>query len=148
MKPHFFSLALILAGLTAAGISGFSQAKWTNPPAGANHRLDKLAGAWSLEATDQQGTFAGLLTFNADGTASGIYDELPTYTPGLPIIDLLAIGLNTHTLVFDTSYSIGTLSGVFDDFHEIQVPEPSTILIMGAGLVLFSIFILRKRIII
>ena len=65
-----FSLVLILAGLTAAGISSLSQATPTPPSAAANHRLDKLAGGWSVEATTglQQITFPGLITFSADGS--------------------------------------------------------------------------------
>jgi hypothetical protein len=66
-----FSLALILAGLTAAGISGFSQPKSTSPPAAANHRLDKLAGAWFASATGGGQSFPGLITFNTDGSLLG-----------------------------------------------------------------------------
>jgi hypothetical protein len=75
-----FSLVLILAGLTAAGINGFSQSKSTSPPAAANHRLDKLAGAWSVETTAeiQQITFPGLFTFHADGCVLG--SQLPIGT--------------------------------------------------------------------
>lgn len=63
-----FSLVLILAGLTAVGISSLSQANPTSPPASVNHRLDNLAGGWIVEATPEtQPPFEGLITFNADG---------------------------------------------------------------------------------
>jgi hypothetical protein len=80
-----FSLVLILAGLTAAGISNIGQATQTSLPAAANHRLEQLAGGWSVEATAelQQITFPGLFTFNADGCVLG--SQLPTgafETPG------------------------------------------------------------------
>ena len=75
-----FSLVLILAGLTAAGINSLSQTTPSTPPAAANHRLDKLAGAWSVEVTAelQQITFPGLFTFHADGCVLG--SQLPTGT--------------------------------------------------------------------
>jgi hypothetical protein len=66
-----FYLVLILAGLTAAGISGFSQSKSTSPPAAANHRLDRLAGAWFGPATGGGQSFPGLITFNVDGSVLG-----------------------------------------------------------------------------
>jgi hypothetical protein len=79
-----FSLVLILAGLTVAGISSLSQATPTPPSAAANHRLDKLAGGWSVEATTelQQITFPGLITFSADGSV--LSSQLPTGMPETP----------------------------------------------------------------
>jgi hypothetical protein len=74
------SLVLIVAGLMAAGISSLSQAT----PTAVNHRLDKLAGAWSVEATPgQSAPFPGLFTFHADGSL--LNNQLPASafeTPG------------------------------------------------------------------
>jgi hypothetical protein len=80
------SLVLILASLTAVGISSLGQATPKSPPAVANHRLDKLAGAWSAPGTVQgQPSFPGLCTFSSDGSVlasaapMGVLMETPAY---------------------------------------------------------------------
>ena len=62
------SLVLILASLTAVGISSLSQATPTSLPAAANHRLDRLAGAWFGPGTGGGQSFPGLITFSVDGS--------------------------------------------------------------------------------
>jgi len=61
-------LVLILASLTAVGISSLSQATPTSLPAAANHRLDRLAGAWFGPGTGGGQSFPGLITFSVDGS--------------------------------------------------------------------------------
>jgi hypothetical protein len=77
-----FSLVLVLAGLTAAGISNIGQATQTSLPAAENHRLDRLAGAWSATGTIQgQPSFPGLITFSVDGSVQASATPMGAVAP-------------------------------------------------------------------
>ena len=77
MKPGHLALIATVAIMTLAAFVG-SQPSQAQQGGGIN-RLQKLAGAWSVEVTVeiQQITFPGLLTFTSDGIVLG--DE-----PGAP----------------------------------------------------------------
>jgi len=75
MKPG--SLALI-ATVVIVSLAAFVGSQSGQAQVGENNRLQKLAGAWSVEATVeiQQLSFPGLITFTSDGIV--LADEPPS----------------------------------------------------------------------
>ncbi|MCX6929472.1 MAG: hypothetical protein NT154_40595 [Verrucomicrobia bacterium] len=124
-----FSLVLILAGLTAAGINSFSQATPRTPPAAANHRLDRLAGAWFAGAAGGGQSFVGLITFSVDGivhaSATPMGAVAPYETPAYG--NWVATGPNQAAYTFVSLFANpdGSLSATTKTVGKLQY-DPST----------------------
>jgi len=85
------------------------------------------------------------LEFYDDGSMRSLVDEIPFVSVPVPT-DILAMYIDpdgSGGFSIEFPYDGGRLAGSFDQVNTRQVPEPSTILLIGAGLV--GLGFVRKR---